>query len=825
MDEPDVDDGGSDFGHDSADEDSGAREARRWHAANAPSVSVYGSATRSGRDDRAPNAAEDDEVDELDDNDGNDENDYSAVMNNPIDDQQLSSLPFQFTTGRHHPQSRSSSQSPDPLAASYEHSTQPSGLDLAGLEDGPLTSGTKDAAPFPFPSSPPGTNAVAGPSRVGSKEVEKLKKRQVSLPAQPRERSPTPGTLDPASLMEDNVEVVIYSRESSAPAADRSTANQSATTSKSPGRVPLSDLNQDDEDGEQSPVASIGRMSSSSSDPLAGKKRTVDQVDAEEASNHDEDPPASVEVAREKSAKKSKKAQGKEKSVESTAPGTSAKRGGPRKSRASGGRSTKQAARRSMSSTTTPAKKTTVNGTRTHLARTPAKVPAREDAFTQGDALTDSDVSDETQQDPDDSTYTVDGASSSKKRKAPSETAPSTDGDDQDATDDEVEHDDDGRDATPEHDQDDESLAPPPKASPKKKTPYGKKSTKKLPPPPPRPALVNPGPSRTKRLRSESVTQFDSPGPSVHVNAVAGPSGGGLPPQPALPLAESSNRVFAPWKNKKIVDYYPANVSDLDEDGVHCAIAFDDDDHGRETLAKLRRCILNPGDMFVADKVQWVVAPSHLAGKVLDKGALVRAHRRGDSPKKTKNVSLRDVSIPTSLLAQFSDRTVSAADLVYKLSSPSRAIRPTTSTNDELAVPTSASASRTNKGKSRALPGVSYPNPQGGRHFANTGFVLSSCVKGEQIKRKILENGGIVADDINAFFAVGGVRAEGKMGDQTYRADEFALHEAFSGLTNVVVLTDEAARKPKMLKALALGVPVVASSWIERAKMDVSRPV
>ena len=60
------------------------------------------------------------------------------------------------------------------------------------------------------------------------------------------------------------------------------------------------------------------------------------------------------------------------------------------------------------------------------------------------------------------------------------------------------------------------------------------------------------------------------------------------------------------------------------------------------------------------------------------------------------------------------------------------------------------------------------------------------------------------------------------MADQTYRADEFVLNEAFSGLTNVVVLTDEAARKPKMLKALALGMPCVASSWIERAKMDVS---
>ena len=127
------------------------------------------------------------------------------------------------------------------------------------------------------------------------------------------------------------------------------------------------------------------------------------------------------------------------------------------------------------------------------------------------------------------------------------------------------------------------------------------------------------------------------------------------------------------------------------------------------------------------------------------------------------------------------------------------------------------------KGKSRAVPGVSYPLQQSGRHFENIGFVLSSCVKAEQIKRKLLENGGTVADDINAFFSVNRVRAEGKMDDRTYRADEFKLDEAFGHLTTIVLLTDEAARKPKMLKALALGMPIVATGWIERAKRDVSR--
>jgi len=326
-----------------------------------------------------------------------------------------------------------------------------------------------------------------------------------------------------------------------------------------------------------------------------------------------------------------------------------------------------------------------------------------------------------------------------------------------------------------------------------------------------------------------------SPAPSLpHANAEAGPSRHAAHQQ--HPSNASSSRVLAPWGKSK--SYYPATVTEIVASKANTyAIDFDDEDTSTAVLSALRKCIFRAGDVLTFDKAHYVVAKGQEDGEPLQKGDTVRAYKKSDSSKKIKAIPIERVTVQAAFAHQFSDRTVVASDLLLRPSARS-AGGTRAATRPPSVIPSTASSSSRattnntgNKGKGRggrtrtSIEGIAFPTGRGS--FQGIAFVLTNCHDPSSLKKTILSNGGTVGEDIDSFWSVGGIKSAAKMRDQEYECAELKWNEELEEgeLKTVLLIADGPSRKPKMMKAAALGVPCVSRKWVEVARAEVSRVV
>ncbi|KAL7417780.1 hypothetical protein BDY24DRAFT_411731 [Mrakia frigida] len=786
----DEEDQESDFGNSDQEQDSGERAQRAWFQRQGKSLYAAAEEKKSlqqreketrkgkGREERVKeDEQEEEEEDEVED--------FSNVMDDhdiPTSSN-LHQAPRPPTPPRRRPSptaSRTASpQSSDPLAAEY------------------ISQRTHDSLPPPLPSTALQTdNAIAGPSKPALKAPLSIRFKHMGPPAPPHD--------SPSSLFESQSQDVLVVDTTLSQLDEES---QQLPLHLGGGGMDL-DTNVEEDNEEDMAESNL---------PLAMQvpsKRRVSDVEREE--REDRVDGSAGEERGGKRSKTIKEKKGKQKAVEeeeeeeADTPARSTRGSDRGRGASRGGRGGKRG--RSAATSNPPAptsKSTTATTSRNHLARTPARVQAPVDEGTQ-------DSDDETIEDADDSTWEA-GPSKSKKKASSSAEQVRTDDEDEDEDDhgssahDAMEVDGEMRRGHDEEEHEEpESLAPPPKRSPTKKTPYGSKGKSRGLPPPPLPPLTSNG--RDKRRRSISESNGGSPAPSLPSNAEAGPSR-----RLQLPSNASSDRVLAPWGKSK--SYYPATVTNLTSKSNTYAIDFDDNDTGTAVLSALRKCIFKAGDVFSYEKTHYVVAQDQEDGEPVQKGDVIRAYKKG-GPKTLKNVPIERVLVQSAFVDQFSDRTVVASDLLLHPSvrgSTRAATRPP-SINPSVA----SSSSTANKGKGRArtsIPGVAFPTGRGS--FQGIGFVLTNCHNPEALRKMILSNGGTVANEIDSFWSVGGIKSAAEMPDQEYQAEELRWNDALGKeLRNVLLVADGPSRKPKMMKATALGVPCVSRKWIDIARTE-----
>lgn len=327
------------------------------------------------------------------------------------------------------------------------------------------------------------------------------------------------------------------------------------------------------------------------------------------------------------------------------------------------------------------------------------------------------------------------------------------------------------------------------------------------------------------------------------------------------------DRVFALWMGGGPKDYYTATIKDVGHGGD---FRVDFDDHCGLHLVNvknMRRANVKQGDVLISGGQRFevqeanevigglepetfillkgldrnVVTTKKLEDMVLPFGSLLRLPRL---TSKSCCFSFRAQFLAGGNIAQMDDRRLETSDILVRgrpttfdyaraagnpigaggspvrvnaVAGPSRAANKRRSvpsntpksgmTSSRALVPSPARSTRSANGA-----------PSSAKVFSKSAFVFSN-VKDETkqaAKALINSNGGQVFDEIDELYAVSRTSA-GNTKEGTYFSTDLKFLPDFRDLTGVFLVGDGPSRRPKYFRSLALGIPCLATSYIQSA--------
>ena len=322
--------------------------------------------------------------------------------------------------------------------------------------------------------------------------------------------------------------------------------------------------------------------------------------------------------------------------------------------------------------------------------------------------------------------------------------------------------------------------------------------------------------------------------------------------QPGESAIVAPNRVFAHF-NGNVAGYYPATcVGVLGGPEPRFRVRFDDGTVDVINGYGTRRLELRPGDIvkldiggartksYVVDSTQDLQTPTPITNS--DTPSRGRARPRnpggypqtdiyghvtvvvslkhsksvdGNHPKEEKiSVPVKDVYLTQSLWTHFKDRdyvhTVALDRSITRLQTPSE-------TTSSPSTPSSRTRRFKTAGFSRSL-NTSLSARTGGGLFKNMAFAVTNINRvedQERVKQQILSNGGrILPTGFDELFHIPDLGITSPSKDNPTES-EFQPNEAAASLGFTCLVADEHCRRTKYIEALALGIPCLATRWIQ----------
>ncbi|CDZ96756.1 BRCT domain [Phaffia rhodozyma] len=249
-------------------------------------------------------------------------------------------------------------------------------------------------------------------------------------------------------------------------------------------------------------------------------------------------------------------------------------------------------------------------------------------------------------------------------------------------------------------------------------------------------------------------------------------------------------------------------------------------------IRDLRKCMLRKGDVVWSSSNgahQFIVAEDYDSPEGIGPDTEISVSLPDQVLERTLRgkvtLKMRDIVIDRLNVPQMDDRKLFTEDmyvqepalLTFRPPVTPRTTMPVSSSNPSATGSGTARASSPikNTRRSGSVDDVARPTKPG--CFAGYGFIFTTPtlteIERSKIQNTIVENGGLVGNDFQNFYHV--INSS----DTTSIQEEliYRKERKQDDLKAVFVLAEQPCRTPKYLKALALGIPCLATSYIQNA--------
>lgn len=326
------------------------------------------------------------------------------------------------------------------------------------------------------------------------------------------------------------------------------------------------------------------------------------------------------------------------------------------------------------------------------------------------------------------------------------------------------------------------------------------------------------------------------------------------------------DRVFALWIGGGSKDYYTATVTDVGHDGDfrvdfddHCGLHLVNVKNMRRANVKRGDVLICGGQRFEVQETKEVIGGLESETPILLKGLdrnVVTTKKLEDmvrslwssptpTPPDEKNLlfPFRAQFLAGGNHAQMDDRRLEMSDILVRgrpttfdyaqaavnpIGAGGSPVRVNAVTGLSRAANKRSALSNTPKSgttSSRALvpsPARSTRSangaPSSAKVFSKSAFVFSNMKDETKQAAKVLinSNGGQVFNEIDELYAVSRTSA-GNTKEGTYLSTDLKFLPDFRDLTGIFLVGDGPSRRPKYFRSLALGIPCLATSYIQSA--------